>query len=317
MNEELVREQLTILVASLDKLKGQVKRYRHERNIAREKLTNQENIESRAEQYRSEMVEAKQMLKKREIENESLKNELTLSREREKDLLLKVDESQAGIINLHKELKRLLKIERIHDIEQRSLSPTRHLNPQSASLELKVLSMLQSTRKRMTEFKDSSSARGEEVGEQMKDLRSSLSPSPTRKSFTIESLASSNPEDLVEKDEVGELEGSVEREINRSILGIDETLNAPEGESEESCNFVLSSIGSLMSEKRLMSASMGSWVGGEGIGSLMSEKKRMNSSTGNILERRQLDASILVFDDHDDDDDMEGEASSDIELIMR
>ena len=185
MNEELVREQLTILVASLDKLKGQVKRYRHERNIAREKLTNQENIESRAEQYRSEMVEAKEMLKKREIENESLKNELTLSREREKDLLLKVDESQAGIINLHKELKRLLKIERIHDIEQRSLSPTRHLNPQSASLELKVLSMLQSTRKRMTEFKDSSSARGEEVGEQMKDLRSSLSPSPTRKSFTI------------------------------------------------------------------------------------------------------------------------------------
>lgn len=150
----------------------------------------------------------------------------------------------------------------------------------------------------------------------------------TRKSFSsnpipliTESLASSNPEDLVEKDEVGELEGSVEREINRSILGIDETLNetlnAPEGESEESCNFVLSSIGSLMSEKRLMSASMGSWVGGEGIGSLMSEKKRMNSSTGNILERRQLDASILVFDDHDDDDDTEGEASSDIELIMR
>jgi len=184
MNEELVREQLTILVASLDKLKGQVNRYRHERNIAREKLINQ-NVESRAEQYRSEMVEAKEMLKKREIENESLKNELTLSREREKDLLLKVDESQAGIINLHKELKRLLKIERIHDIEQRSLSPTRHLNPQSASLELKVLSMLQSTRKRMTEFKDSSSARGEEVGEQMKDLRSSLSPSPTRKSFTI------------------------------------------------------------------------------------------------------------------------------------
>jgi len=132
-----------------------------------------------------------------------------------------------------------------------------------------------------------------------------------------ESLASSNPEDLVEKDEVGELEGSVEREINRSILGIDETLNAPEGESEESCNFVLSSIGSLMSEKRLMSASMGSLVGGEGIGSLMSEKKRMNSSTGNILERRQLDASILVFDDHDDDNDMEGEASSDIELIIR
>jgi hypothetical protein len=148
----------------------------------------------------------------------------------------------------------------------------------------------------------------------------------TRKSFSsnpipliTESLASSNPEDLVEKDEVGELEGSVEREINRSILGIDETLNAPEGESEESCNFVLSSIGSLMSEKRLMSASMGSWVGGggEGIGSLMSEKKRMNSSTGNMLERRQLDASILVFDDHEDDNDMEGDASSDIELIIR
>ena len=302
MNEELVREQLVILVESLKKLKAQVNRYRHERNLARESLGKQDDAEARAEKYRLEAGEARERLQKREEENNSLRSELDSSRQRERGLRLELDVSHEGMRNLHKELKRLLKMERIHDIEHRSSTQTRHLIPHSASLELKVLSMLQSTRKRMAEFKNSS--RRAEVGEQMQDLRSSLSPSPTRNSFTIESLASSNPEDLVEKDEIKELEGSVELEISQSIFGIDGLLDAEGGENEESCHFALSSLGSLMSEKR-MSASMG-WGGGgdfdSSIGSLASEKKRMNASMGDLLlERRHFDASRLVFDDDEEE----------------
>jgi len=88
--------------------------------------------------------------------------------------------------------------------------------------------------------------------EPLKDLRVSMSPSPTRKFFTIESLASSNPEDLVEKDEVIELEGSVEDEINRSILGLEGmSENSMTEESEDSVNYVLQSLGNLMQEKKL------------------------------------------------------------------
>jgi len=110
-------------------------------------------------------------------------------------------------------------------------------------------------------------------------LRSSLTPSPTRKSFTIESLASSNPEDLVEKDEIAILEHSVEDEINRSILGLEGMLEAPGGENEESCSFVLQSLGTLFNGKRYSDSNL-------------------TASTPH-----QFDASRLVFEDDDVIDD--------------
>jgi len=155
MKEHVVREQLVILVASLEKLKGQVNRYRHERNVAREQLEKQVASKDEVQTYRAELRDARDLLDSRDKDNESLRSELLASKQREKELTTELGTSKATIKKLQKELKRLVKLERIHDIEQRS-SPTRgHLNPHSASLELKVLSMLQSTRKRMTEFNDS------------------------------------------------------------------------------------------------------------------------------------------------------------------